>query len=271
MKTFTHPDTGKTFKLGRNRPNPTMVEHALKMRMFAVPAPPEPPAKTDYSTKAKESLHNIFGNDLEGDCTIACAAHITGVLTGNNGGGVFIPTLAQVNAMYSACEGPPGFPAIDEGCDEITVLNYWKRHGLAGHLIQHWMTVDATNIRECQTALWLFENLVLTMELPDAYVDPFPSADNFIWNVEGDPIPENGHCIAAVDYDFRREDHHRIHVATWGMEGKMTPAAMAKYCIPEAGGGCYVVLSQEAISKGIAKAPNGLDWAALQSAFNALN
>ena len=258
---------GKSYKLGRNPPNQSLVQRKFRLRNYAVAAPPPPPAKTNYSTAAMESISNIFGNDVEGDCTIACAAHVTGVLTGNNASGVFMPTLDQVNAMYSACEGPPGYPAIDEGCDEFTVLQYWKNTGLAGHQIQNWLTVDATNVRECQTALWLFENLVLTVDLPDAWVNPFPSADGFTWNVEGDPDPENGHCIACTDYDFTHSNRHRFKIATWGMLGNLTPAALAKYFVPSADGGCYVVLSQESIIKGIDKAPNGLDWDQLQSDF----
>ncbi len=270
MRTFRHPETQKTFVIGsRKRPNPERVRRALRMNMYAVAAPPLPPARTFYGNGAAASLANIFGNDIEGDCTCAAVSHTEGIFTANAGGPIFIPTLAEVNAMYSRCEGPPGFPAIDEGCDEITVLDDYKTNGLAGHKAVNWMRVDATDIRQCQTALWLFENLYLTIELPDEWITPFPSADGFVWNIAGAPDPQNGHAIISTDYNFTAPGYPKFEIATWGMRGRLTPGALMKYFTSAAGGGCYTILSQESINKAKGRAPNGLNWAQLQADFAA--
>lgn len=269
MRTVTHPETQKTFVIGsRRRPDAEKLRRALVMYKYGVATPPTPPNRTYYSRAATPSLSNIFGNDVEGNCTIVACAHEEGIFTANAGGPIFIPTLAQVNDMYSRCEGPPGFPAIDNGCDEITVLNDYQTNGLAGHKCTGWMRVDATNMHQCMTALWLFENLYLTLELPDAYVNPFPSGNGFIWNVAGDPDPNNGHAIISTDYDFSNP-WPKFEIATWGMEGYMKPGALMKYCVPSAGGGCYTVLSQESINRAKGRAPNGMNWAQLESDFAA--
>jgi len=270
MRTFIHPETGRRFSTGRKRPDAEKVKRALRMDRYMAVALPVPPNRTYYARNAAASLGNIFGNDVEGDCTIAAVAHDEGVFTANAGGPIFVPTLEQVNAMYSRCEGPPGFPAIDEGCDEITVLNDYKTNGLAGHKCAGWMTVNAMDIRQCMTALWLFENLYLTVELPDAWISPFPSGDGFVWNIAGEPDPNNGHAIVACDYNFSVPNYPKFVVATWGMLGYLKPGALMKYFVPSAGGGCYTVLSQETINRAKGRAPNGFDWAQLQADFAAL-
>lgn len=271
MRTFTHPVTQKTFVVGsRKRPDPLKLLRSLHMDRYMVGiAAPVPPARTYYSRAAASSLSNIFGNDVEGCCTISAVSHDEGIFTANSGGPIFIPTLDQVNVMYSRCEGPPGFPAADNGCDEITVLDDYKTNGLAGHKCQNWMRVDATNVKQCMIALWLFENLYLTLELPDAYVNPFPSSNGFVWNVAGDPDPANGHAIIACDYNFSVPKYPKFEIATWGMTGYMTPGATMKYCTPQAGGGCYTILSQESINKAKNRAPNGLNFAQLEADFAA--
>ena len=81
-------------------------------------------------------------------------------------------------------------------------------------------TVDATNIEECQTALWLFENLYFGLELPDAWINPMPSASGFVWDAAGAPDPDNGQCVVGVGYTAAG-----ITIDTWGMTGLMTNEA----------------------------------------------
>jgi hypothetical protein len=266
MRTCIHPVTLKTFVIGsRKRPDQDKLKRSLHMDQFMAAAPPDPPARTYYSRAAKASLSDVMGNDVEGCCTISACGHLEGVFTANSGKPIFIPTLEEINTMYSRCEGPPGFPAADNGCDEITVLDDYKTNGLAGHKCVNWMRVDATNVRQCQIAIWLFENLYLTLELPDAYVNPFPSSDGFVWNVAGDPDPNNGHAIVSTDYNFTVPQYPKFEIDTWGMQGWMTPGATMKYCTPQAGGGCYTALSYEIINRAKQRAPNGMNWAELSA------
>jgi hypothetical protein len=264
MKEVFAPHLNRTVKLGRKRP--VSVGPRMKLGNYLRLSLPTPPANADYSAAAKIPLANIYDNDTLGCCVIAGGYHIAGVETGNATGKAFEATSAQIIADYSAIGGyVPGDPSTDQGCDEATALDYWQNHGYAdGTKIMGSLTVDASSYEEVMAALYLFENLVICMELPDAYVNPFPS-NGGIWDVAGPPVPENGHSIAGVAYD-----PNGVTVSTWGILVHLTKAALAKYAVTSAGGSLNVILTPDQIAKGAAKAPNGVAWADLIADFNAL-
>jgi len=236
---------------------------------------PPPPAACDYTKGAAAALSKMYDNDTLGDCVIAGMAHVVGVLTGNAGSKPFLYSNAQIIGLYSAIGGyVPGDPATDQGCDEQTALNYWENNGAlppkttsptGAHKIAGWMTVDSTNVEEWQTALWLFENLYFGIELPDAWINPMPSASGFTWDVAGAPDPNNGHCVAGVAYTSAG-----VTIDTWGMTGLMTNAAVAKYPNQASGGELYTVVSMDAIGKANQKAPSGFDWSQLIADFDSM-
>jgi hypothetical protein len=263
LKTITHPVTGKTFKMGRRRP----VAHGprLSLKNYLMASIPNPPASVDYTQKAKATLANIYENDVLGDCVIAGMAHIEGVLTGNVGASLGF-TSAEITALYSAIGGyVPGDESTDNGCDEQTALNWWQSRGMfpggvsgAQHKITGYLAVNAASSSEVRQALWLFENLMFGVELPDAWVNPMPEKTGFVWNVAGAPDPDNGHCFIGAGYS-----ENGIIIDTWGMLGTVFNAAVEKYAASANGGELYAVLSQDAISKATAKAPNGFDFSQL--------
>ena len=268
IKTLQQPGSGNTFKLGRKRPVARCPRFAL--RNYLTRSMPTPPATCEYTKAAHTALSKVYENDKLGDCVIAGMAHVVGVLTGNAGPKPALYSNEQIIKLYSAIGGyVPGDPATDQGCDEQTALNYWENNGAASstgaHKIAGWMTVDATNPEECRTALWLFENLYFGLELPDAWVNPMPSASGFVWDAAGPPVPENGHCVAGVGYTAAG-----ITIDTWGMTGLMTNAAVAKYPIQAAGGELYTVVSMDAISRADQKAPTGFDWSQLIADFDSM-
>lgn len=244
-----------TFKLGRNRPKAPAPK--LRFGNYLLRRMPTAPPTADYSAAPMEFLKNILGNDNNGDCTCAAAFHIAAAFCSNAGLGV--PSdlnTANTLTMYYHLTG-----GQDTGLDEQVVFNYWQSSGLTinGHKISQRVFVDATNRDEVQTALWLFEHLYMVAELPDAWINPFPSGDGFVWNKAGNPDPENGHAFCAFAYDgsgIQKLD-------SWGLLGTLTYDALAYYCSPPNGGGCYAVLSPEIISAATSKAPNGLNWAQL--------
>ena len=225
--------SGKQYRLGRVRPVARCPR--LSLRNYLTTGIPTPPATCSYVPTAKAALAEMYGNNTLGDCVIACIGHVEGVLTGNAGTKPFLYKQKQIVSLYEAIGGyVPGDPATDRGCDEQTALNYWQQHGApAGstHTIAGWLSVDGTNPSEVRTALWLFENLVFGMELPDAWVNPAPSASGFTWDVAGPPDPNNGHCVAGVAYDA-----DSVTIATWGMTGSLTDAADAQYATASANG-----------------------------------
>jgi len=226
---------------------------------------PIPPPSCDYSTPALPVLQNILGNDQLGDCVIAGGYHILGIETGNTGS-LWTPSMTDILSDYSAIGGyVPGEPSTDNGCDEITAMNYWTSHGFRdGSKLAGWVAIDPTNVQEVQTAQWLFEDLFFGIELPDSYINPFPSSDGFVWGT-GTPNPENGHCIIGGGYT-----NQGIGIWTWGLRGTMTYAGIAQLCSQNAGGSLSVLLSYDQIAKGASKAGNGFAWQDLLSDFQAM-
>ena len=234
------------------------------LRQFTLP--PSPPS-ADYSAAAQPSLTQIFGNDALGDCVIAGANHILGVETGNAGSCLVTPE-AQVVKEYSAVGGyVPGNPATDQGCDLVTALNYYSTTGFTnGTKLLAWLAINGSNVAEIQAALFLFENLYFGMELPDAWISPFPSGDGFVWDVAGAQDPNNGHCVMGAAYDSRGVSK----LASWGLQGVLTYAAIAEYATGKTGGELYVLLSPDQLAKGQSKAPNGVAWSDILADFNAM-
>jgi hypothetical protein len=259
--------TGHPFKMGRNRSVATGLR--LKFRDYLTKGLPTPPATFDYSPDASSSIANIYDNDTLGDCVIACLGHEVGVVTGNaDGGSPFMFTNQQIINLYSAIGGyVPGNPATDQGCDIQTMLNYWVKNGApsGSNKILGWIAVDPTDMNQVRVALYLFETLIFGIELPDAWVNNMPQASGFTWDVAGAPDPSNGHCICGVS-----ASPQGIGIATWGMTGTITNAAVQQYAGSADGGELYTVITQEMISKATQKAPNGFDFAALVADFDSL-
>jgi hypothetical protein len=106
----------------------------------------------------------------------------------------------------------------------------------------------------------MFESVVFGIELPQAWVDNMPQASGFVWDVAGDPCPENGHCVIGVGYTA-----DGVIISTWGMLGLITWAAVSKYCNPFSNGEIHVALSPDAIVRASGRAPNGFNFFNLQS------
>ncbi len=261
--TVIHPQTRRRLIVGdRIRPKP----HSRKLSLanYLGPSLPSPPPACDYSAKARKALADIYLNDRLGDCVVAGAAHMIGVWTGNATGGT--PDKfedGQIRAAYHWFSGGH-YPNEDRGCDEEYALNFWAARGfepqnnIYKHQIVAWVSVDASNLREVHTALWLFEGLMSGVELPAAWINPPPDGDGFVFDVAGDPDMRNGHCMTHFSYDA-----NGIGCATWGMYGKVTNAALKAYFVPRANGALYAAISRDALERVSGKAANGFNLAQL--------
>lgn len=274
MRSVFLPKLNRNIVFGRKRPHPGA--QCLHLRNYLRSSLPTPPPSADYTSKASQELSNIDENDSLGDCVIAGGYHIVGVETGN-AGNQFIATNAQITKDYTAIGGYiPGNPNTDNGCDIPTALGYWATHGFAnGTKLLGFLAVDPTNVTEVQQALYLFENLMLGLELPDAWISPFPSGNGFTWDIAGNPDPENGHCIIGAGYaatgtKILGYNAAGLIISTWGMLGILTWAALAKYCSAKNYGELYVLLTPDQVTKGQTIAPNGVSWSELISDFDAL-
>lgn len=253
-----------TFKLGRRpliAPKMCMKFGGYQLKSFPTPA-----ASWDYTPAAASALSNIYLNDQYGDCVIAWMAHAIGVFTGNALGTAAMFTDDQIIAMYTAIGGyNPADPSTDQGCDENTAINYWMNPGFLGHKIQGVVSVDPTDQQQVQDCGWLFENLMFGVGLPQAWIDPMPSASGFHWSVAGDSIPDNGHCFGSA-----KGDANGLGVSSWGMEGTIDYSAVAKYAANSAGGQLFSVITQEILNRATQRAPAGFDWTALVADFTGL-
>lgn len=266
MSSKTILPNGTTRHMGRKRAVAPAPRLSFKSYLQgAGVALPTPPPSVDYSPAASAAISQMYLNDQLGDCVIAGMAHLVGLFTANAGQTPVVFTNAQLLALYSAIGGyVPGNPATDNGCNETDALNYWQNHGApaGSHQIAGWLAVDPRNKTEVMQALWLFENLIFGVELPDAWLNV--TGSGFTWDA-GTPNPNNGHCFVGTGYDSTG-----VKVSTWGMLGTLTWQALTVDVGPQAGGELYVVLSQDMINRATAKAPNGFNWGALASDFAAI-
>jgi hypothetical protein len=225
------------------------------------------PTTTSFRTAADKSLRKMYLNDSLGDCVIAARNHRLGVLTGNATGTPVIATDAQIKSEYHDIGGYDGTPATDQGCDMIVAADYGVSTGyIDGSKDLGYLIIDATNKDQVKLAMFVFEDLDIAIPLPDAWISPFPSADGFTWDVtKSGSNPNNGHCIPGIDIAT-----NGIMVDSWTLEGVITFPALADYAVDKVGGCILVHLNPDMLAKAMAKAPNGIDWAAILSEFNAL-
>ena len=217
------------------------------------------------------ALKRMYLNDQLGCCVIAGMAHLDGVFTGNNGDDpAVIYSDHRIEELYSAIGGyVPGDSSTDHGCNEIAALNYWRDKGLMPdqsdhHQIEDWGAIDASKPRELELAIDLMEGIMFGIELPDAWLENV--TPGMTLDVAGEPDPDNGHCVVAVDY----LPDGRLVLSTWGMEVYMTQAAAAAYATTRGQGEAYAVLSNNVVERKTQKAPTGFDFAQLRSDLQAI-
>jgi hypothetical protein len=247
-----------SYRFGRRK----MVAPKMCMRFgdYQTLAFPAAPSSGDYRALASPALAQMYLNDNLGDCVIAWMAHAIGVFTGNANGTPTIFDDQDIVSMYSAIGGyDPANSATDNGCDENTALDYWLSTGFVTpeHKIAGVLSVDATNKQEIMAAIYLFENLMFGVALPDDW-PRLANAPGFVWDVAGDQNPNQGHCFGSASWDA-----DGVGVETWGMNGSITYGAIAKYAVASSGGQLFSVISREVLNRASLKAPNGFDFNAL--------
>lgn len=265
LKSILAPHLRRNVVFGRKHPTPEAAAKVVKLGTYLKPEIAAPPAGVDYSLKALPCLSLVMLNDQLGDCTCAGACHCVGIWTGN-AGKLFIATNDEVLELYESCGGyKPGDPSTDQGCDEVTVLDYLSNTGFPdGSKLAGYVSVDATNQTEVMQAAFLFGSLYFGVDLPDSWISPFPSVNGFTWDAD-QPDPSNGHCIVGTGYNDQG-----IQIDSWGLLGTITWAGVASLCTPGAGGALYALLSPDWIDQATAKAPSGFDFATLTADLQAM-
>jgi len=199
---------------------------------------PPPPAHCSYQEKITNGPGwPMMLNDELGDCTVACAGHMIQQWTAYAGKS-FVPSDDEILSAYEAVGGyVPGNPDTDNGAVILDVLNFWRKTGIGGHKILAYVQVNPLLEDEVKTALQLFGNVYLGVQLPvSAQTTDYWAAAS---GPDGQPGSWGGHAIPLVDYD------KEYYVITWGERLMMTPTFLKNYC-DEA----YAVLSQIGLTSG---------------------
>jgi len=203
-------------KLGRN-----IGPHAkLKLIKYMGPALPPPPPAVDNSLAISTDL-GMMGNDTVGDCTCADVGHAVLLLTAMNAG-IFVPTTADVLAVYSGATGyNPADPSTDQGATLSQIADYVKAHGMAGHKLHSYLDIDTSNVDLQKQAIALFGSCSYGVQLPKSAMDSFGKG---VWSDTTDTDILGGHDIIAVAYDADGPTF-----ITWGGYQKATWAWVLKY------------------------------------------
>ncbi len=230
----------------------------LQLANYVKPELPPPPREADWTKKIK--TWPMMANDRIGDCTCAAAGHLIQEWTANaSGDAKVVPTKAIIGA-YAAISGyDPASGAHDNGANELDVLNYWRRRGIGGHVIDAYVALEPRNHAHVMESVYLFGGCYIGVALP------LSAQRQRVWAVPpggptgaGAPNSWGGHAVPVVAYDARG-----LTVVTWGALVRMTWGFWEAYC-DEA----YAILSKDWLAKN--KAPSGLDVAALQADLKAI-
>lgn len=201
-----------------------------------------PPAPTSTNrVQPFAARFPMFMNDTLGDCTCAAVGHMQ-QFWGDLSGAKEQFTDTDIELLYEKVGGyVPGNPSTDNGADELTVLNYWRKFGIKSGTGQKkifgYASVNPSHVEMVKVGSWLFEGLYIGVALPvTAQTQP-------VWDVvpnggaDAEPGSWGGHAVPVVDYNAST-----LTIVTWGALKEMTWAFWNKY-IDEA----YAVLSTDAV------------------------
>ena len=269
---IVHDANGNPRKMGRKKSDPAKLGKVLPLKKYITDKLPAPPAGTNNAAAATEALSQMYENDQLGDCVIAGCGHVEGVITANAGDPV-VYTDNQIIAAYEVCGYDPKSGTTRQQSDRSGLRDRgrpartWQQSGFpaGSRQIVGYLSIDATNQTEVMQATWLFQNVIIGLDLPDAWINPFPNASGFVWDLAGQPDPDNGHCPPIIDYNA-----DGAIVSTWGLTGTMTWEAVNYYCAAAQDGEAYVVLTQDILNQASQLSPLGLDWEQLEADFAAL-
>jgi hypothetical protein len=184
------------------------------------PAPAASPDWVSPVMKQSSGGWQMDGNDQYGDCVFADCAHQEMLRTANVGR-IWIPTVEEVLALYSACTGfNPNDPSSDQGADELSVIDYLQCNGWLGRKLDGHANLDPTQAEQMKWAVCLFGASRLGVNLPQSAIDQ--SNANQPWDYAGDNSPIGGHDVPLVKYDEKY-----FYVVTWGKLQPVTPGWMA--------------------------------------------
>jgi hypothetical protein len=179
------------FRLGRKAVKTD--SRTLRLERYLTAALPAAPATCDW-TKG-QTAWGMLMNDTLGDCTIAGALHAIEAWGLNSGHPI---TFIDTDALdyYEIFDGyNPDDPSTDQGGVLLDVLNLWKKHGINGHTMTAYASVNPANLDEVKQAIALFGPLYTGMNFPNSAMDQQE------WTVTDDTSIDGGHCVVLIGYN----------------------------------------------------------------------
>jgi hypothetical protein len=164
----------------------------------------------------------------------------------------------EILKAYSDISGyDPTTGNNDNGCDMLSVQNYWRKTGIGNHVTGAYAEIDPTNEKEILTGLYLFEAVDIAVNLPQSAMDQFNAGEP--WTVSGDNTILGGHSICIVGYDGTW-----YYIVTWGALVKVDPKWLFTYMTES-----YVAISNDYIIGG--KTLEGFNTSLLVSDLQAIS
>lgn len=254
--TLNHP----ALKLGKRVHRFDRRTLQLKKYIKAVTPPPATMGYIDRVTEWPMML-----NDAIGDCTIAAAGHMIEQWT-TYATTPAIPGDPAILQAYEAVSGyNPNDPNSDAGAVVLDVLNYWRQHGIGGHQIVAYASINVKDPKEFQQAVALFGNVYIGVGLPITAQDPRTDENGIpIWEVQkagpigaGQPWTWGGHAVPGVGYRTNAQPNGGMRVVSWGQLYDVTWNFLRAYC-DEA----YAIVTEDWIKQN-GQSPSGFDLATL--------
>ena len=240
-----------TMKLGKLPPR--YDKRTLMLGKYLDAQLPAPPHACGREFKVGDDFGMMLNDEL-GDCTCAAAGHMIQTWTANTDHMV-TPSDLDILEAYKAVGGyDPNDPSTDRGADELTVLKYWRTHGISRRKIAAFAALEPKNELHIRDSVFLFGGCYIGVALPlsaqgqDVWVVP-------PYGIAGDGAPGTwgGHAVPVVGYGRRG-----LTVVTWGKLLRMSWNFWETY-VDEA----YAIVSQDYLARGVN--PNGFNLAELQS------
>jgi hypothetical protein len=228
----------QTYRFGKHPPKRDY--RTLRFQDYLSPTlpPPEPAHNVLAAVYANlriadpTKLFPLDGNDTLGDCTIAAVAHASTAYHALIGRKTIMPR-AEVVKLYLHLTG-----GIDSGLSELDVLNYWRKHPIAGSEILAFAGVDPRNHTHVKQAITLFGGVYLGFQVQRDCLREFDARTP--WTAG--PLTPDGHAVFAIGYD-----RDGVTVLTWGNTQAATWGWWDE-CVDEA----YAILPPEAKQPGFA-------------------
>lgn len=241
-------------KLGRR--TPVHDKRTLQLAKY-IAGPSQAPGSLDYASfKGAPIAFNMAMNDRIGDCTIASIANLVHAWTTIGKHRPATISDAAILTAYRKVSGyDPAEPDTDRGAVELDVLRYWKKHGVGGHKLGAYASVEIGSPALVRDALWLFAGLYAGVALPRS------AQDQSVWEVPpGGPVGDGakgswgGHAVPIVGYDPRG-----LTVVTWGATKRVSWGFFNAYFDES-----YACLSPDFLDPASGLAPSGFDVAQLR-------